>query len=313
MTTFENDVLEGLSSNPKFLSSRYFYDEAGDKLFQKIMDLEEYYLTDAEYEILERHGETMVEKYLSEPFQLVELGAGDGLKTKLLFNRLFENKIKFSYLPVDISQHALDNLWKDLAEKYPGIDGHGLKDDYFNALKRINGVNQRKVVLFLGSNIGNYTPAQAEEFLLELRSNVSTGDKLLIGIDLKKDPDVVLKAYNDSEGVTRAFNLNLLTRINRELGGSFDLEHFEHVPEYDEASGAARSFLRSTEDQEVRITALDASFHFSEGESIATEISQKYSLDEVEMLADRTGFTLLENFTDSKGYFVDSIWEAKVK
>ncbi len=310
LTEFAKDVLEGLSAVPKHIPSRYFYDEAGDKLFQKIMTLEEYYLTDAEFEILSTFGREIVQKYLDETFYLVELGAGDGLKTKLLLDEIFGSKRQFSYLPVDISQHALDSLMADLRNNYPDLKGHGISDDYFKALKRINGVGKQKVVMFLGSNIGNYTPDEAKEFLIELRNNLQVNDILLIGIDLKKDPEVIKRAYNDSEGVTREFNLNLLRRINRELGANFDIQNFEHLPVYDIDAGAAKSFLVSKEDQDVTINSIATTFSFQKNEKIGTEISQKYSLEEIASLTERTGFELQSNYLDKRGYFVDSVWKA---
>lgn len=310
ISEFEKDVLDGLSSTPKSIPSRYFYDETGDKLFQQIMTLDEYYLTKAEFEILNTYGEEIIQKYLHDTFQLVELGAGDGLKTKILLDEVFASGKKFNYLPVDISTHALESLMTDLHANYPHLNGHGISDDYFSALKKINGVEKQKVVMFLGSNIGNYTPPEAENFLIEMRNNLQPDDILLIGIDLKKDPEVIRRAYDDSQGVTKEFNLNLLRRINRELGGNFKLEDFDHLPIYDSASGAAKSFLISKKDQTVKINAISKTFSFAKNELISTEISQKYSLEEIADMSERTGFELQSNYLDQKGYFVDTIWKA---
>lgn len=310
ISEFEKDVLDGLSSTPKSIPSRYFYDETGDKLFQQIMTLDEYYLTKAEFEILNTYGEEIIQKYLHDTFQLVELGAGDGLKTKILLDEVFASGKKFNYLPVDISTHALESLMTDLHANYPHLNGYGISDDYFSALKKINGVEKQKVVMFLGSNIGNYTPPEAENFLIEMRNNLQPDDILLIGIDLKKDPEVIRRAYDDSQGVTKEFNLNLLRRINRELGGNFKLEDFDHLPIYDSASGAAKSFLISKKDQTVKINAISKTFSFAKNELISTEISQKYSLEEIADMSERTGFELQSNYLDQKGYFVDTIWKA---
>lgn len=310
ISEFEKDVLDGLSSTPKSIPSRYFYDETGDKLFQQIMTLDEYYLTKAEFEILNTYGEEIIQKYLHDTFQLVELGAGDGLKTKILLDEVFASGKKFNYLPVDISTHALESLMTDLHANYPHLNGYGISDDYFSALKKINGVEKQKVVMFLGSNIGNYTPPEAENFLIEMRNNLQPDDILLIGIDLKKDPEVIRRAYDDSQGVTKDFNLNLLRRINRELGGNFKLEDFDHLPIYDSASGAAKSFLISKKDQTVKINAISKTFSFAKNELIGTEISQKYSLEEIADMSVRTGFELQSNYLDQKGYFVDTIWKA---
>ena len=310
ISEFEKDVLDGLSSTPKSIPSRYFYDETGDKLFQQIMTLDEYYLTKAEFEILSTYGDEIIQKYLHDTFQLVELGAGDGLKTKIFLDEVFASGKKFNYLPVDISTHALESLMTDLHANYPNLNGYGISDDYFSALKKINGVEKQKVVMFLGSNIGNYTPQEAENFLIEMRKNLQLDDILLIGIDLKKDSEVIRRAYDDSQGVTKEFNLNLLRRINRELGANFKLEDFDHLPIYDSASGAAKSFIISKKDQTVKINAISKTFSFAKNELIGTEISQKYSLEEIADMSERTGFELQSNYIDHKGYFVDTIWKA---
>lgn len=307
MTDFKKDVLTGLSAEEKYISSRYFYNATGDQLFQKIMELDEYYLTRTEFEILERNAEKII-SHVQAPFHLVELGAGDGLKTKILLDEITTEKLAFTYLPVDISQHALDNLMKDLSTKYPGLDGRPIRDDYFNALGQINGVAHQKMVMFLGSNIGNFTRDVAGNFLSELRENLHAGDKLLLGVDLKKDPQVIRSAYNDSKGITSAFNLNLLTRINEELDGNFDLDLFEHAPTYDPTTGSARSYIRSRADQQVEVA--DQVFHFKKGELMFTEISQKYDCEELEQMAEGAGFTVEEVFTDDQEYFVDAIWKA---
>ncbi len=311
LSDFGLDVLTGLSSSPKYINSKYFYDEAGDKLFQQIMELDEYYLTRAEHEILNTHEEELADQFSHEQtgFQLVELGAGNGLKTKILLNQLAQNGVPFQYLPVDISQNALDGLMSDLEKTFPGLNCEEVCDDYFGALRKINESDLRKVVLFLGSNIGNFLPEVAVEFLSEMRTSMRPEDRVLIGIDLKKDPEIIRKAYDDSEGVTKAFNLNLLTRINRELGGNFVPDNFEHAPEYIKETGAARSFIRSKIGQDVTISKIGREFSFSEGERIYTEVSQKYSIEEIEDLAVRSGFELVGHYFDEKKYFVDTLWK----
>ncbi|MTI31577.1 L-histidine N(alpha)-methyltransferase [Cytophagales bacterium RKSG123] len=311
---FVRDVLIGLQSNPKKLSSKYFYDEKGDKLFQEIMNLEEYYLTNCEYEILNTHKSAILELFESNnrPFQLIELGAGDGLKTKVLLQEFSNNKAHFEYSPIDISPHVLQTLTNDLQQLLPNLKVKSFQGDYFKALaatKRQNG--WRKVVLFLGSNIGNFSIEQTHNFLTKIKDLLSPGDLLFIGFDLKKEPEVILSAYNDKKGVTRAFNLNLLSRINAELDGNFDLNKFEHYPVYDPQSGECRSYLVSKENQQVRLEALEETISFHKWESIHTEISRKFSTKEIHELAERSGFKLLENFYDSKGFFVDSVWLKK--
>lgn len=306
---FAKDILAGLTAKPKRLSSKYFYDTAGDKLFQDIMRMPEYYLTDCEYEILETYRAQLLELIGTEPFNLIELGAGDGLKTKVLLQHFLEAETDFTYLPVDISQNALDKLQQDLHNRWPQLSVQGLQGDYFEVLKALSLKNEvRKVVLFLGSNIGNFEPLQALRFLQELKNSLSTGDLLLIGADLKKDPSVILNAYNDPAGITAAFNLNLLRRINRELHANFDLPQFKHWETYDPQSGATRSYLVSKQAQEVQLKALQETIHFEAWEAISVELSQKYSLSEVEKLAAEAGFQVVQHFFDKQHYFLDSLW-----
>lgn len=309
---FAEDVRKGLSSDPKYLLSKYFYDERGDGLFRKIMELDDYYLTNSEFEIFNTCKSEILQ--LIDPhdklgFQLIEFGAGDGLKTKVLLSHFLNEQVNFKYIPIDISGNVLEILKRDLKNNYPGLEIVGIQDDYFHALKQLNlEGNSRKVVLFLGSNIGNFTDGEAIDFLKKLSYNLSNEDLLMIGFDLKKDPSTILSAYDDSEGVTREFNFNLLQRINNELGGNFDLKTFKHFPSYDPVSGATKSYLISKIRQSVSIEALYQEFHFLPWEPIFTEVSQKYNMVDVENLARNSGFTIKENYYDSNSYFVDSIW-----
>ncbi len=308
---FAKDVENGLSASQKYLSSKYFYDAVGDKLFQQIMELPEYYLTRCEFEIFEQHKDDILQKIKTEgKFNLVELGAGDGYKTKILLEHFINKQAHFEYVPVDISHQVLKELEAGLKAEFPNLKVKALNHEYFKALKELNKMDATpKVILFLGSNIGNFTPATAQSFFKELCEVMNKGDKLLIGIDLKKNPKTILKAYNDEAGITRAFNLNLLERMNRELGANFDLNNWDHFPTYDPFSGECRSYLMSTIDQDVHFEILNKTFHFKNSEPIHMEISRKYSLDEVETLAKNCNFTVRKHFMDSRGYFVDSLWE----
>ena len=307
---FLNHVREGLSDNPKHLSSRFFYDKKGDKLFQEIMNLDAYYLTRSEHEILTSYKQEILEEldHGEGPLQLVEFGAGDGYKTKVLLKHFLAQGADFKYLPVDISVNALELLMQDLDDEFPQLNGQSINNEYFAALNSLKGIHLPVAVLFLGSNIGNFRFDEAIRFLSDMANSMEKNDRAMIGFDLKKDPEVIKRAYNDEEGVTRDFNLNLLVRINRELDGEFDLERFSHDPEYDEETGEARSYLKSEEDQDVYIGALNTSIHFEKGERIFTEVSKKYDLNEIEALARESGFEIAENFFDSKNYFVDSVW-----
>lgn len=309
-SVFAKDILNGLRQHPKKLSSKYFYDETGDRIFQEIMAMPEYYLTNAEFDIFERHKANILEKIGPEPFELIELGAGDGYKTKILLHHFLDSKAHFTYRPIDISGSVLEQLEQSLESELPGLDVEPLQGDYFEVIKALQNEKDRvrKVILFLGSNIGNYTPDQAEHFLSNLAGNLEPGDLLFIGIDLKKDPNIIIQAYDDPAGITERFNKNLLLRINRELCGNFDPDQFLHWATYDPITGATRSSLISTSDQEVRLQAINATIHFNAWESIDMEISQKYSLPEIHRLAKAAGFEPLWDFMDERQYFVDTLW-----
>lgn len=343
LAAFAADVIAGLSGTPKRLSSKYFYDERGNELFRTIMGLDEYYLTRSEFEILSRNksnllalfqqtsatasfaeadgpmqvrhkdrlrNDTQPETDEDSYFELIEFGAGDGLKIKVLLNHFLQQWVNFKYIPIDISADAVNGLVKDLEETLPGVVVEGIQSEYFHALnylsKRSGG---RKVILFLGANIGNFDNEQARDFLTRLKNCLTNKDLVMIGFDLKKDPDIILEAYNDKVGVTKAFNLNLLARINRELGGNFNLDTFEHYPTYDPKSGEARSYLMSNKAQAVQLAKIGASFSFAAWEPIHVEISKKYAITDIEDLAKQAGFRVVEHLYDSKGYFVDTVWQ----
>lgn len=310
LSPFAKDVLEGLSAPNKFLSSKYFYNAEGDKLFQQIMAAPEYYLTNCEFEIFEQQKAQILEAVNSgKKFNLVELGAGDGYKTKILLRYFTEQKVDFDYYPIDISADVLKGLKADLEQEFPNLTVYPLNYEYFTALERLNELDQSpKVILFLGSNLGNFKPEVAQSFYGKLNVVMRKGDFILSGIDLKKNPDIIVAAYNDAGGVTRAFNLNLLKRINTELEADFQLDQFLHYPIYNPGTGEARSYLLSKVAQDVYIKALDTHIHFNAWEAIHMEISKKYGLHEIEHLANDTNFSVIQHFTDSKKWFVNSLW-----
>lgn len=269
----------------------------------------EYYLMNCELNIFEEQKAQILEAIGLEHFHLLELGAGDGYKTRVLLRYFMEQSVDFEYQPIDISPNVLLKLEQHLNAELPGLIVHPLPGDYFKVLHEVKEADATpKVVLFLGANIGNYPQERAAAFLRHLQEELRTGDKLLIGFDLKKDPDVILSAYNDPAGITAAFNLNLLERMNRELGANFNVQDFRHWESYNPVTGATRSFLVSKKAQHVFIKALNQSFHFEAWEAINVELSQKYSLSEIEALAKAAGFCVDQHFTDSRGYFVDSLW-----
>ncbi|SDF68203.1 dimethylhistidine N-methyltransferase [Pedobacter terrae] len=308
-TQFLQETLKGLQSEPKFMLSKYFYDAIGDRIFQQIMDMEEYYLTNAEMEILQNQSAQLSEAISADgtAFDLIELGAGDATKSIYLLESLLDAQMEFSYFPIDISEHVIADLEENLPKKLSSLDITGLNGDYFDMLKKAAELSdRRKVVLFMGANIGNMNVADAESFCLSLKQLLAPKDLLIIGFDLKKNPQQILDAYNDKGGITRSFNLNLLHRINKELDGDFNIDQFEHYASYDPASGACKSYLISLKNQIVNIG--HHVIQFAENEHIFMEISQKYSLDDIDQLATKTGFKPIQRFFDQKQYFVDAIW-----
>jgi len=309
--TFAADISEGLSSNPKHLSSKYFYDDEGSRLFQEIMALPEYYVTRAELEIFSSQTAEICEAfgYQGPPFDLIELGAGDGTKTALLIEYLLDQNIDFNYVPIDISEEAISILTKKFERSFPALSIIPQPGDYFQILENLKLANgRRKIILFLGSSIGNFLPGEQEIFFKKLEKAMNKEDRLLIGFDLQKDPETILRAYDDEKGVTARFNLNLLERINRELGGNFDLSNFSHFAVYSPIEGAAKSFLISRADQSVFIEQLGLEFSFAKWEPIFMEISQKYSLKMIEDISGTCSFRIERNFFDSNDFFTNSLW-----
>jgi dimethylhistidine N-methyltransferase len=305
-TEFADDVFSGLTDNPKHLSSKYFYDERGDRLFQEIMSMPEYYLTDAEFDILSSHKETIVDRFQTgaEHINLIELGAGDGKKTKILLEHMARRGISFKYTPIDISQNALDSLEESIKNELPDVTIAPRQGTYFEVLKHLSTLNgSRKVILFLGSNIGNLLHPDAVDFLSRLQEVMTMEDFLFIGFDQKKDPKHILDAYNDANGITESFNKNILLRINRELGGNFNPDYFKHWEVYDPETGTAKSYLVSIKQQDITIDSLGLKVTFKPWETIHTEISQKYDDEVVYWLAEKAGLSVSTVFSNhDKGY-----------
>ena len=305
-TTFKKEVFEGLSAFPKYLSSKYFYDKKGDKLFQEIMAMPEYYLTGCEFQILSSHTETIGKLFRNREngLDLIEFGAGDGKKTKVLLKYMAENNFNFVYKPIDISENAVEMLSNNLAKEMPNLNVDAEVGEYFEVLERLKGFNKRKkVIMVLGSNIGNLKHPRAIEFLSNLRDAMLPDDLLFMGFDQKKQPQTVLDAYNDEAGITAAFNKNVLTRINREFEGNFEVEKFKHWETYNPETGTAKSFLVATEAMQVAIKKLQLTVNFDQWETIHTEISQKYDDKTVQWLAEKSGLKIETSFTDAKDYY----------
>ena len=307
---FIKDINEGLSKKNKTLPSRYFYDEIGDKLFVEIMNMPEYYLTKSEHEIFKTQTKEIVSALgidKNEPIEIVELGAGDGTKTKEILRFMLRNNYTFSYLPVDISQHALDGLENALKEEFKSLDVKTQQGDYFEVLDNLKNSPRKKIVLFLGSNLGNLEDKDAIKFMSNLSRNLNKGDKLLLGVDIIKSADIVLPAYDDKQKITARFNLNLLHRINKELGANFDVNNFKHQPEYTMEEGIAKSFLVSNKTQDVTIPKINKTYSFKAGEKIHTEISRKYNDKILNEIITISKFKIATKFVDSKNYFADYI------
>jgi L-histidine N-alpha-methyltransferase len=301
--TFGEDVAAGLMSSPKRLMAKYFYDDLGSALFEAICYLPEYYLTRAETEILEDHAAAIFDA-IGESVEIVEFGSGSARKTRLLIEEALRRQKRVDYHPVDISPSALTASSADLIAAYERLHVTAYAGDYFQVLAEARlRTGKRSLALFLGSNIGNYAPDEAAALLQAMSSAFKPGDLLLLGADLRKAPQVLELAYDDPAGVTSAFNLNLLGRINRELGGSFDLTAFRHEVRYDEVRGSVDSFLRSKRAQSVRIETLDLTVEFAEGERIHTESSHKFSAGEIAALTARGGFEVVEAWNDEDDRF----------
>ena len=307
---FKKEVQQGLDSTPKKLPSKYFYDKTGDALFVKIMNSPEYYLTRCEYDIFKNKTQELINSFNIQKgvyFELIELGAGDGFKTKELLKELVNQNYDFDYFPIDISSNALSLLKENLKSEIPKLSIKTQQGDYFKVLDSLKMSKNPKIILFLGSNIGNMNDELASKFIYNLGDNLISGDKLLLGVDLIKSEEIVGPAYNDSKGITAKFNMNLLDRINKELEANFNINQFKHHPEYNEEEGIAKSFIMSTANQSVEIKAIGKKYHFKKGEKIHTEISRKYNDDLIKKIISNTDFSLKTKILDSKAYFADYV------
>lgn len=310
---FAFDVLVGLSESPKHIPSKYLYDDQGSDYFQQIMRLDAYYATRCEYEIFETHAEKILEPILNRPTNIVDLGAGDGAKTSFLLRYLQQRKADVRYVPVDISEGAMQTLVQNITKDIPGLEIRGLVATYDDALNWLaqEETDRCNFTLFLGSNVGNFPRAYGRAFLRRVWSTLKAEDYLLVGFDLKKDIELLLRAYNDEKGITSAFNLNLLTRMNRELGAEFDVSQFRHFGTYNVFTGAMESYLVSLAEQRVWIGKLHQEFEFKPWEPVQTEYSYKYLDSDIECLAEDTGFSVDARFYDSRQYFTSCRWKVE--
>ncbi|HET7671092.1 MAG TPA: L-histidine N(alpha)-methyltransferase [Burkholderiales bacterium] len=293
---FRSDVLEGLARPQKALPPKYFYDAAGSRLFEAICRLREYYPTRTELSIT-RKNLASIARFAGKGCALLEYGTGEGIKTRLLLQALKPAV----YMPVDISGDALEGAVRRLGRAFPSLPIRPIVADFSRPLEIPSWGKTRRVVYFPGSTIGNLSPGEAHAFLKMSRAQVGPRGAMLVGVDLKKDANVLHAAYNDAKGVTAAFNLNLLARINRELGGDFDLRRFAHYAFYNPLEGRIEMHLVSLADQAVNIG--NYRFSFARGESIHTENSYKYSVADFQRLAANAGFEAARLWTDPRDWF----------
>jgi len=304
--TMRRDVRAGLSAQPKELAPKYFYDDRGSQLFERITELPEYYPTRAERAVLvERAAEIVATA--NAPRTLVELGSGSAAKTRHLLSAMRDAGCLDTYVPVDISEEITHDTAESLVREYPGLVVRGLVCDFEHHLERIPDGGGGRLVAFLGGTIGNLYPDDRRDFLARLAALMEPEDRLLLGTDLVKGRDRLEAAYDDADGVTAEFNKNVLRVLNRELGADFDLDAFEHVARYDEGEARMDIRLRSLVDQTIRLDELDLEVEFIAGEEMRTEISAKFTRERLEAVYDEVGLRMSGWFTDPAGDYALSL------
>lgn len=294
------DVYQGLLAPQKALPPKYFYDDRGARLFDAICDLPEYYLTRTEQALLQHITTDIVA--ITRPSDVVELGSGAARKTRIILDALSQNDRVLTYVPIDVSEAMLRRAAGALLRDYPRLRVHAVVADYEHDWELLPST-QRRLALFLGSTIGNFTPAAAATFLVNVHRQLAAGDHFLLGVDLVKPVAVLEAAYNDRQGVTAEFNRNILRVINRHLDADFDIERFEHVAFFNRQQSQIEMHLRVRQAHQVTIRALDLSVAFMAGETIHTEISRKLTRDEVEAMLAAAGFEPVRWYTPANNYF----------
>lgn len=300
--SFARDVLTGFSADQKFLPPKYFYDDYGSKLFEQITATKEYYPTRAEASILKSQAPQLATMQGCWDV-IVELGSGNSEKTRHILSSFHAKRDALHYVPIDVSDILIESS-AALLDEFSKLTIDGVVADYIGGMSFVcKNIEGRKLFLFLGSSIGNFNPDQAFNFLKAIRKNLNQNDALLIGFDLVKSDQILNAAYNDQQGVTRDFNLNVLRRINAELGGEFDLESFRHHAFFNREQSRVEMHLVSKIEQDVWIEDVRRSFHFNAGESIHTENSYKFTPEQFETMAAKAGFTMRQFWTDENDYF----------
>lgn len=297
MQEHKAEIIKGLKATNKYISSRFFYDEKGDQIFQEIMKMPEYYVPAAEREIIQNQSEKIssVLKKKNAALNIVELGAGDGTKT-IHFLRILNEKLDLTYTPLDISPHILNANKNHIQSQLPNLKIEPKAGNYFETLEQVARSEGDKLYLFLGTTIGNYELNEAVQFTKWLQNMMLPNDHLIIAFDLKKEPRKIMKAYDDPQGITKRFNLNLLDRLNRELDANFDKNNFRHFPAYNPVNGETKSYIISDIKQSVTIAG--ERIHFKSYEPIYTEISLKYSFDKIRDLAQQSSLRIEDFFTN---------------
>lgn len=298
--TLADDVRDGLTAKPKSLPTKYLYDDRGSKLFDAICDLPEYYPTRTERALLEQVADEIVER--TQPADVIEFGSGTSRKTRVLLDALQRAALPVRYVPMDVNEWMVRRTATSLLREYPRLRVHGVVGDYNRDLDRIPPGSGR-LVLFLGSTIGNLTPEATTAFLQNVRTRLDEGEHLLLGVDLVKPIEVLEAAYNDGAGVTAEFNSNILNVLNREIDADFDLERFAHIAYFNPAESQIEIFLEARTAHDVSIGALDLTVSFAQGERMQTEISRKFTRESVREDLDATGYALDRWYTPDNGYF----------
>ena len=303
--TLADDVLDGLTRPLKELPPKHLYDARGSELFDAICDLPEYYQTRTERLILRTQAPTIVAR--TSAVELVELGSGSADKTRVLLDAMNDARTLRRYVPVDVSETTVHAAAERLVEEYPGMSVHGVVGDFERHLTHLPNPLGPRLFVFLGGTIGNFPPGSRRRFLRGLRKVMGPDDHLLLGTDLVKDPRIIEAAYDDSAGVTAQFNLNVLHVLNRELGANFDVDRFEHVAFFDRKREWIEMRLRATEQQHVRVEALDLDVEFAPREELRTEISVKFTPERLCGDLDAAGLELVESYTDPNKLFTVSL------
>jgi len=299
---YADEVVHGLRAQPKSLPCKLFYDERGSALFEEITHLPEYYLTRTEAEILREHSDEIVQA-AGSPISVIELGAGTARKTATLLEAIARRQIRVKYFPVDISPSALAQAKKRIREEQWGAQVQPIIADFSNGFNFLRDIHGRKLVLYLGSSIGNFDIREAPNLLRKVRDGLAPGDALLLGTDMAKSPEILIPAYDDSQGVTAEFNKNILGRINRELNADFDLDSFRHIAEWNRVLSRIEIYLESMRVQSIALRLVDTTVHFLAGERIHTENSYKYTFEMVRRMLSVSGFALEKTWFERRKWF----------